>query len=79
MTRRHQHQAGTLSFCLPYGFRSHDAELLGKLVLSEYDAVAFLDITAYRHRHILQLRMVQAFHGGIESVQVAVQYCTVHI
>jgi hypothetical protein len=67
-----------MRFRLPHGLCCNDAELLGQFVLREYDAVTLFDIAANRHRHILEFGTVQAFHGRIESVQVAVQYCTVH-
>lgn len=67
-----------MRFRLPHGLCCSDAELLRQFILREYDAVPFLYIAANSHRHILEFGVVQAFHGGIESVKVAAQYCTVH-
>ena len=74
---RQRHQTGGFLLGLPNGLRRLDPQLLGRLILSENDAVPRLGIAAHRHRHVLEGGIVQQLHRGVKTVQVAVQNHTV--
>jgi len=61
-------QFGAFFSGLPDGFSGLDAKKLGGLIFCQDDAVAAVRVSAYRHRQVTQLRMVQQLYRGVKAI-----------
>ena len=75
---RQQHQSRALLPGLPDGLRRLDAELLGRLIFRQDDTVAGGGVPADSRGNVPQVRVAPQLHGGVKTVQIAVQDDPVH-
>ena len=75
---RQQHQIRALFLGLPDGLRRLDAELFGRFVFGQDDAVSGGGVPADGHGDRPQLRVAQQLHRGVKTVEITVQNHTVH-
>lgn len=73
VVRRHNDKIRAFLPCLPKGFSGLDMIPFRDLVFRQDNPVPLLDVAADRDRLFPDLRSVQAFHGGIKAVAVAVK------
>ena len=70
---RQGNEVGRLLPGLPDGLRRFHAQLLGGLVLGQYDAVAGFRVAAHRHGNVPQRRIAQQLYRREKTVQITVQ------
>ena len=66
-------QLRTLLAGLPEHLAGSDAELLGKVIFCQDDAMAGFFIASYSYRFVFQGRIIKDFYAGIEIVHVRMQ------
>ena len=77
--RRNADELRTLLLRFPDRLPRLDAELLGKLILSEDDPVTFFRIAGYRDRKRTDRRIEEAFHRCKKTVEIHMQYSSAHM